>query len=148
MSVLRPIRLAPVAILTALSAAIFVSAQTAKASERQLSEEQRAQIVDRVDELNKRLNLSEDQREALEPIFAESIEDRMIVLDAYGVSPGKKPNLRFRQMRALRGELNNLRNDLTENVSEILSDDQLTEFIDMQDEFRDRMRAQFKSGRK
>ena len=90
--------------LVALSAAVpALSAPSAQ--QRHLTEAQIAEIEQRFEEIRERLNLTDEQRTAMEPILRRSIAERIGILEKYGVSRngGNQPG--FRQLRAMRKEL-------------------------------------------
>src|SRR5690606_1869557 len=91
--------------MVAMALAIAASGTaTAQNRERQLSEEQRAQIEQQLSEIRERLNLTAEQESQLQPILRTSFEKRIAALEAHGLSrdAGQRPSRQ--QLRALRGE--------------------------------------------
>lgn len=128
--------------LAAIAAAAAIT--SAEAQERKLTEEQRAQLEQQVEEIRARLNLTEDQRNRLEPVLRRNFEQRAEVLQRYGVSKDRSERLGFRKARALKSELEDLRTENDAEIATILDDRQMTEYRkiqeEMREEFRERMR--------
>lgn len=98
------------------------------------------QIEQHVEYVRQRLKLTEVQRTDLEPILSKSFEDRMNFLNSYGFSKETRPQLSFREKRALRRDMNDLRDRTEQAVSVILNDQQMDGFLKIQEENRKRMR--------
>ena len=98
------------------------------------------QIEQHVEYVRQRLKLTEVQRTDLEPILSKSFEDRMNILKSYGFSKETRPQLSFRKKRALRRDMNDLRDRTEQAVSVILNDQQMDGFLKIQEENRKRMR--------
>ena len=98
------------------------------------------QIEQHIENVSQRLQLTEAQRNDLEPILSKNFEDRMNILKSYGFSKETRPQLSFRKNRALRRDMNDLRDQTEQAVSVILNDQQMDEFLEIQEENRNRMR--------
>lgn len=99
-----------------------------------------AEMQQRREEIAERLNLTEEQKVKVEPILQESAKQRQAIMEKYGVTGEKRPNMSFRKMRKMRGEMNDLRDETNKNLSEILTDEQMDEYETIQDEQRAAMR--------
>lgn len=115
-----------------------------------LSDEQVAQLEQRIAEAQTRLNLSEEQKTQIRPILQAGAEARRQVLDKHGVEPGtarsgNSERMGLRKMRALRADMQALREETRGELSTILTDAQLAEWQVMQEEqsaeFRKRIQA-------
>ncbi|WP_129648135.1 hypothetical protein [Peristeroidobacter agariperforans] len=137
-----------VAMVAAFAAIVAAGAVGAQQRERALSEEQRAQMEARLEEVRTRLDLSAEQQAQLQPILRASFEKRLALLDAYGLNRdgGQRPS--FQQMRALRGEMTELREATERQVAAVLDERQMAEFRKIQDEMREQLQARFKERRK
>ena len=144
MTLFKRIFSAMVAIAMAVAA---TGTATAQARDRQLSEEQRAQIEQQLTEIRTRLNLTAEQEARLQPILRSSFEKRLAVLDAHGLSRegGQRPTRQ--QMRALRGEMTEIREATEAQVATVLDAGQMAEFRKIQDEMREQMRARIRDRR-
>jgi hypothetical protein len=134
--------------LAALLVAALMSTASSQARDRPLSEEQRAQIEQRLGEIRARLELTPEQAEQLQPILRESFERRLALLDEHGVSRenGQRPNRR--QLRALRDDLKTLKAETDARVDALLDDRQMAEFEKIQKEMRDQMRERVRENRR
>lgn len=123
----------------------FGRSDVAEAADRKLTDEQIAQIEERMAETRERLNLTDAQKEQLEPILRDSAEKRLVVLTSYGFSEGVRPTLTFREKIALGKEMRAIRDNTTSKVAGILDDKQMAEFEKIQEErraeFRERLEA-------
>jgi hypothetical protein len=134
--------------VAALLVAALMSTASTQARDQQLSEEQRAQIEQRLGEIRARLELTPEQADLLQPILKESFEKRLALLDEHGVSRegGQRPNRR--QLRALRDDLKKLRAETDARVDAVLDDRQMAEFEKIQEEMRDQMRERVRENRR
>jgi hypothetical protein len=98
------------------------------------------QFEQHVENVRQRLQLTEIQRTDLEPILLKSFEDRINILKSYGFSKETRPKLSLRKKLALRRDMNDLRDRTEQAVSVILNDQQMDEFLEIQEENRKRMR--------
>lgn len=128
-----------------MAAAITVSgmtvfAGTAHAESRTLSESQKQRLAD----TSARLNLSASQEEQVKPILRASMQKQKSILNSYGFSQSKKPNLSFRQKLSLRDELSAQRNETNSKLSRILSKSQIQTLANIQAEQREKMKARIR----
>lgn len=133
------------AIVTALSVVLLVALQAENspalsAALAPASEEQREQ---RFQELSSRLDLTEDQEPQVRSILADARESRLALLRANGVDieAGEKPSM-FTMM-GLRSEMSTLNEQTRDELSAILSDDQMNTYEEIASERRAEMRASF-----
>lgn len=120
-------------------------AMTAAAQEQRFSDEQIAQIEERVAATRERLQLTPEQQAALEPILTASVEQRLAVLQSYGFSGEDRPKLSFRQKLSLRNEMQAIREKTESEVAGVLSEEQLAEYKKIQDENREQLRARLQN---
>ena len=120
-------------------------ADIAEAADRKFTEEQIAQIEKRMAETQERLNLTDTQKEQIQPILRDSLEKRMAVLKSYGFSEGTRPTLNFREKIALGKEMRAIRDDITRQVAGILDETQMAEFEKIQEERREQMRERLQA---
>lgn len=107
-----------------------------------LTEAQQSQLEDSLATLNERLQLTDEQRAALEPILLSSLSERSAILRSVGIEEGERPRLSRREMLALRDRMGAHQKALMAEVSEILTTEQLGEFENVQLEARARIRSQ------
>ena len=120
-------------------------AMSAAAQEQRFSDEQIAQIEERVAATRERLQLTPEQQAALEPILTASVEQRLAVLQSYGFSGEDRPKLSFRQKLSLRKEMQAIREKTESEVAGVLSEEQLAEYKKIQDENREQLRARLQN---
>lgn len=125
-------------------------AQTQPQSEPQLSDEQIAQLEQRIADTQARLNLSEQQKEQVRPILKTGAQARRQVLEKHGIDlsaagAGNQGRMGFREMRSLRSDMEAVREETNRELATVLSDEQFAEWQAIQEErraeFRERMRA-------
>ena len=95
------------------------------------------------------LELTDEQIEQVKPVLEASVASMQEILLSYGMDPesrqgsAEKPGLR--KMRAMRKEMNAVRENTLGELEQILSDEQLEEFKNIQEErqaeMRERMRG-------
>ncbi len=112
-----------------------------------LTEEQRAQMAERFEEIQKRLDLSEAQRAELEPILRRNFEKRAEILKRYGVSKDNTGRLGFRKARALKSDLDEARAANDAEVARILDERQMAEYRKIQEEAREAFRKRMRERR-
>lgn len=121
---------------------------SATAAEREFSDEQIAKFEQRMRDTRERLELSDEQVEAIKPVLRESAEKRGAILQSYGFSieGGRESGERlgFRKARAMRSEMEGVRDETEQAMEEILDDEQMDEYLEIaeerQEEIRDRIR--------
>lgn len=128
-----------------LVAFLLVLAAAARAEEPRFSEEQIDQLLARVEATQERLQLTEAQKAEVAPILEKSREKRLSILEGYGFGGGSKPELSFREKRALAKEMKAVRGDTEKQLATVLSAEQMAEYKKIQDENRDRLRERMKS---
>lgn len=118
-----------------LLAAAVVCASASFASISDVDSEAAAkQLEERLQSTSERLNLTEEQKPLVEAILRDSAEKRAAIFESYGVEPGTKPNLGIRKLRKLRGEMTALSEATTEQLSDVLSAEQMAEYAKIQEE--------------
>jgi hypothetical protein len=123
------------------------------AAEAESMEGDRVELLDqRVTEAKERLNLTDEQVESVKPMIIASGESMAAVLKKYGIDvtsdkPRAKEKLGLRGARKLGRELDTVRADTLDDLKKILNSEQLAEFKAMQQERKDKMRAQILSRR-
>ena len=122
----------------ALTPAAAVPAQAQ--SEMNLTDSQREEIQSRLDSAAERLGLTDQQREQVLPILRANTEANLRILQRYGFSRGNRPDLSLRQKLSLRREFSAQRDETNEQLSPVLSRDQMRIMDEIQDENRERMR--------
>ena len=105
----------------------------------------------RVAEMAERLELSDEQIELIKPVLQEGMEKQEAVLESYGIDLSDErsgsPGLGFRKARAMRKEMTTLREGTRNSMQKILTQEQMDEFLQMQDERAAETRERLRAGR-
>ena len=114
-------------------------------------EDRAAAAKERMEETRARLNLSDEQVEALTPVLKESMTAQQSILSKYGVNLEGGSNggqqLGLREARAMKKELDFVRTETLDTVDDILTDEQFDEFKRIQEERRAEMRQRIRARR-
>lgn len=97
--------------------------------------------------IEERLELSGEQSEAFRPVIKASSEQRLEVMNDYGIEPGNPQaikDLSFRKKLKLRGEMQAIDKSTEKKLKEILSEDQLKLWKEIAEERRAEMQKQIK----
>ncbi|MEM6463136.1 MAG: LTXXQ motif family protein [Pseudomonadota bacterium] len=102
--------------------------------------------VEQLQVLSERLQLTEEQRTAVQPIMFEYMQVTRAVMEKHGIDPqsGKRPPLSA--LRAARGDLKKNREKLDSSMAAVLSPQQMQTFRQFQDEQRKAARARLRQG--
>ena len=118
------------ALLVGLAAPPGASAQTRDPAQAQRYAE----------EVVRRLNLTDAQREALRPVLQHAAKERRAILAKHGITEGSRPSIR--QMRAAKPEIDKSRKRTRAQVAKILDDAQMKEYDKVVAEVRAKVREQ------
>jgi hypothetical protein len=115
------------------------------------NDDRAAEIKERMQEAQARLNLSDAQVDQVAPIMERSMRAQKEIMARYGIDPenpggsGRQPSLR--EMRAMNQEMEVVRSDTRAALEPILSDAQMAEYQRMQEERKAQMRERARSSR-
>ena len=141
----RDHRIVAVAIATVVwcPAPAASSLSTALGQEEARTEQLEA-LRQRLEEARIRLDLTDEQVEQVRPILRAGSEALAGVLQQHGIDlrdrSGGANRLRFRQLRRLQRDLNAVREQTLEDLEEVLADEQLEAYKEIQEENRRAMR--------
>lgn len=96
--------------------------------------------AEQIEAMATRLQLTDEQRQAIRPILKDHAQATRTILDKHGIDPqsGKRPSLTV--LLALRSDMNESRKVLEERLAAILNPDQMKEFRQISDERRKQIR--------
>ena len=145
-------------IAAGVMASAVVSGTTAPAGAQETEvgvEERLAEFQQRLDSARARLQLGDEQVEQLLPILRENFEGTMAILEEHGIdiwgfAEGRSNRrLNLRQLRSLGRDLDAVREAMFEKIEELgfLSQEQFTEFKEIQEEQRQVLRERLRAGR-
>ena len=115
------------------------------------AQDRAAQLEERVAETKARLNLTDEQIERITPILEASFEARLAVLEKHGIDledrsrPQEK--LGFSGLRALGKDMKQVRQDTLDELSSVLSEQQIEEYKKIQSERKAELRKQLRERR-
>ena len=114
-------------------------------------EDRVAQLEERTAEIRERMKLSDAQKTQIAPIMEAHIEAIAAVLDDHGIDfqerSGERKRLKFREMRALRKDLDAVRANTAEKMSGILTEEQMEEYRKIQAEWKAELRKRIRDRR-
>lgn len=134
-------------LLALVAASALLLSGVAVAQDR---EEIEAKAEERLEQVIENLELTDEQVEALRPIFQSSFERQAAVLEQYGIdlSDGEQGDkLSRRERRKLRGDLKDERERTDDAIAEVLTDDQFDAYKEIAEERHDEMRERLKDRR-
>jgi hypothetical protein len=115
------------------------------------SEDRAAELKERMQEAQARLNLSDAQIAQMTPIVERTMQAQKEIMARYGVDPenlGASGRQRSpREMRAMNQEMEVVQSDTRAALEPILSDAQMAEYQRMQEERKAEMRERVRSSR-
>ena len=104
-----------------------------------------------LEQTKQRLNPTDEQVAEIRPILKASLEETRAVLDKHGIDLSIPEEQRdrpsFREMRKMGKDLKVVRESTTAKLAEILSEEQLDTYKEIQEERRKQMREQIRAGR-
>ncbi|MEM8917795.1 MAG: hypothetical protein AAGE37_02960 [Pseudomonadota bacterium] len=127
------------AIMLAIASALLVPSPV-QAQTQNLSDSQKAQIEQRLEQAGQRLQLTSAQKEQVIPILKSNMRANINILQRYGFSQDNRPKLSLRKKLSLRSDLSKQRDATNAKLSRILSGTQMKTLEKIQDENRARMR--------
>jgi hypothetical protein len=95
-----------------------------------------------------RLKLTEQQAHQIEPLVLSHLKTRLSILKENGISPDSRSageRIEFRQLRAIKREMDSLDKQIESELVEILNDEQIEEYRLIQEERRAEIRSQIRS---
>ena len=113
-------------------------------------DDRQSTIESRLQETKVRLNLTEEQVDQVFPILENSANERQAILAKYGVdleNPELSEKLGMRQARAMKRELDAVGAETLASIESILTEAQIEEFKQLQEERQAKMREQMRSRR-
>ena len=134
-------------LLALIAASALLLSGVAVAQDREEIEDK---AEERLEQVIENLELTDEQVEALRPIFQSSIERQAAVLEQYGIdlSDGEQGGkLSRRERRKLKGDLKDEREKTDDAIAEVLTDEQFDAYKEMAEERQDEMRERRKDRR-
>lgn len=118
---------------------------------QQVDPDRLAELEARIEQTKQRLNLTDQQVAQIEPVLESSFEASMLVLEDHGIDLTVPRDQRerpgFRKIRAIAKDLKAVREETAEEMAEILTDEQMKEYREIQEERRAELREQIRGRR-
>jgi len=112
------------------------------------AEPKRPGIDAQIATLAERLALTEEQVEAIRPTLDKFRSRRVAIMEQYGVDPEHpesiRQNLNRREARKLMKDMRRARDEMEDSLADILSDEQMAEYREIQAERREAIRSQYR----
>ena len=99
----------------------------------------REAIKTTIDQMAIELNLTDAQRQTVEPILAKGMEERAAILKSAGFEKDRKPTMR--QLWRVSGPIKASRARTEQQLAQVLSPRQMTRYRAIMDEMRKKFRA-------
>ena len=140
---------AVIAVVLTLAVAIGnVTAASGQDADRQA---QVAQFLERLEKTRARLNLTDEQVEQVRPILRAGFEAQKKVLQKHGIEirPGAEApgRLRLLELRRLNRDLSKVREQTLDKLSDVLTDEQIKVYREIQEERRRELRERLRKRR-
>ena len=131
--------------LTALF--LIFSTSVSLAQERELTEEQKNMMTEQIEHAKEQLQLTDEQSEAFETILTDTFQQRMAIMEKYGINPSdpnfKRPGMST--MRKMRKDMDKVDKETEKQLSEHLTSDQMATWEKLEKERQERMRDQMRN---
>ncbi len=117
--------------------------------EAQASDDPGAAFRESFAQTQERLQLTDEQKQQVEPILRARFDASRSVMEKYGMSPdgSRQGKMGRRDMRSMAKELKPIREKADQELAEVLTAEQLVEYRAIQDENRSQMRERMKARR-
>ena len=111
-----------------------------------------AQAKQQVEQIKTRLKLTDKQKEKVGPIIEISISNRKAILSEYGIDLGSDDiksveKLGFLKARKLKKQMEELRQRTLTKLESVLTNEQLAEYEDIQEEISSKIRSRIRAAR-
>jgi len=113
-----------------------------------LTEEVRERVRAQMEETEERLQLTDEQRDAVRPILEDSYMQRQAILEKYGIdleSTNRSDRPGRRTLRQIRNDLNRENEETTRKLEAVLTGDQMDRWKTLQEERRAEMRDRIRN---
>jgi hypothetical protein len=114
----------------------------------EMNEEMKAQMKAQFAAAIEELELTEEQLDPFKRIIEDNFQQRRAIMETYGMGPngdGERPNMR--EMRKMRKEMQAVRKTTENELSTLLTPEQMELWKTMAEENREKMREQMKTAR-
>jgi Spy/CpxP family protein refolding chaperone len=134
---------------TMVAVAVLATSAT-QALAQDISDERLGDFEERIEELQTRLGLTDEQLEEMRPVIAKNFEKTLQAFDEAGLEQGGggASSLGRRDRIRLGRQIRDIQEETVKKMREILTDEQMDEYEEIQEERREELRARMQGGRR
>ena len=132
-----------------VAVAVLATSAT-QALAQDISDERLGDFEERIEELQTRLGLTDEQLEEMRPVIAKNFEKTLQAFDEAGLEQGGggASSLGRRDRIRLGRQIRDIQEETVKKMREILTDEQMDEYEEIQEERREELRARMQGGRR
>ena len=130
-----------------VAAAVLATSAT-QALAQDISDERLGDFEERIEEFQTRLGLTDEQLEEMRPVIAENFEKTLLAFDEAGLEQGGggASSLGRRDRIRLGRQIRDIQEETDKKIRDILTDEQMDEYEEIQEERREELRARMQGG--
>jgi Spy/CpxP family protein refolding chaperone len=134
---------------TMVAVAVLATSAT-QALAQDISDERLGDFEERIEELQTRLGLTDEQLEEMRPVIAKNFEKTLQAFDEAGLEQGGggASSLGRRDRIRLGRQIRDIQEETVKKMRDILTDEQMDEYEEIQEERREELRARMQGGRR
>lgn len=134
---------------TMVAVAVLATSAT-QALAQDISDERLGDFEERIEELQTRLGLTDEQLEEMRPVIAKNFEKTLQAFDEAGLEQGGggASSLGRRDRIRLGRQIRDIQEETDKKIRDILTDEQMDEYEEIQEERREELRARMQGGRR
>lgn len=132
-----------------VAVAVLATSAT-QALAQDISDERLGDFEERIEELQTRLGLTDEQLEEMRPVIAKNFEKTLQAFDEAGLEQGGggASSLGRRDRIRLGRQIRDIQEETVKKMRDILTDEQMDEYEEIQEERREELRARMQGGRR
>lgn len=130
-----------------VAAAVLATSAT-QALAQDISDERLGDFEERIEEFQTRLGLTDEQLEEMRPVIARNFEKTLQAFDEAGLEPGGggASSLGRRDRIRLGRQIRDIQDETDKKIRDILTDEQMDQYEEIQEERREELRARMQGG--
>lgn len=134
----------------AMVAVAVLATSATQALAQDISDERLGDFEERIEELQTRLGLTDEQLEEMRPVIAKNFEKTLQAFDEAGLEQGGggASSLGRRDRIRLGRQIRDIQEETVKKMRDILTDEQMDEYEEIQEERREELRARMQGGRR
>ena len=134
----------------AMVAVAVLATSATQALAQDISDERLGDFEERIEELQTRLGLTDEQLKEICPVIAKNFEKTLQAFDEAGLEQGGggASSLGRRDRIRLGRQIRDIQEETVKKMRDILTDEQMDEYEEIQEERREELRARMQGGRR